>query len=377
MQIKRIQGIEKELAPKRALIIYGPRRIGKTTMVKAYFEGLQGTRALFSVGDDVRIQQLLGSGLRKEILDWARPYEIIILDEAQYVPNVGEATKMIIDEYPEKIIILTGSSSFTISQQAGEPLTGRHFTITLLPLMLSELELTNYEKKEHLIDLLIYGAYPEVLITEDVKEKRRILEELAHSYLLKDILVLDKIKSPDSLLDILKALAFQIGNEVSYSEIAKLVGRDVKTVQRYIDILEKTFVIKKVRAFSRNMRNEITKKSKFYFYDLGIRNALINNFNEPDLRNDTGALWENFIFMELYKKSKAKRDGREFYFWRTHTGQEVDIVIEGDGKIEAYECKWTKTSKIGGLARFKENYPDVNVGVIHRDNFLEYLMRDF
>ena len=249
MTFQRIQTIENELAPKRVLIVYGPRRIGKTTMVKAFAEKNKNEKILFSVGDDMRLQKLFNSGLRKEILEWALPYEILIIDEAQYIKNIGQAVKMIIDEYPKKKIILTGSSSFEIAQNVGEPLTGRHFTMTLLPIMQNEILKSNFEKKEILEDILIFGTYPEILLQNKKEEKIRILDELISSYLLKDILILDKIKSPDTLIDILKALAFQVGNEVSFAEIGNLVGRDTKTVQRYIDILEKTFVIKRVRGY--------------------------------------------------------------------------------------------------------------------------------
>ena len=371
MTFQRIQTIENELAPKRVLIVYGPRRIGKTTMVKDFAEKNKNNKILFSVGDDMRLQKLFNSGLRKEILEWAFPYEILIIDEAQYIKNIGQAVKMIIDEYPNKKIILTGSSSFEIAQNVGEPLTGRHFTMTLLPIMQNEILKSNFEKKEILEDILIFGTYPEILVQNTKEEKIRILDELISSYLLKDILILDKIKSPDTLIDILKALAFQVGNEVSFAEIGNLVGRDTKTVQRYIDILEKTFVIKRVRGYSGNLRNEISRKSKFYFYDLGIRNAIINQYNGIDLRNDIGALWENFVFMELYKKSLSLKEYKEFYFWRTHDKVEVDIIIEKDGKLYAYECKWSKID-FKNLNLFQKVYPNTEIDVINKDNYLDF-----
>ncbi len=372
MQFNRIQTIEKELSPKRVLIVYGPRRIGKTTLVKAFAEKNKNRKVLFSVGDDMRLQKLFNSGLRKEILEWAIPYEILIIDEAQYIKNIGQAIKMIIDEYGDKKIILTGSSSFEIAQNVGEPLTGRHFTMTLLPIMQNEILKSNFEKKEILEDILVFGSYPEILIQNDKEQKIRILDELVSSYLLKDILILDKIKSPNTLIDILKALAFQVGNEVSFAEIGNLVGRDTKTVQRYIDILEKTFVLKRVKGYSKNLRKEISRKSKFYFYDLGVRNAIINQYNGVSLRNDVGALWENFVFMELYKKSLAFKEYKEFYFWRTHEGAEVDIITEKDGKISAYECKWTKDGS-KNLKLFKTIYPDAEISVVNKDNYLDFL----
>ena len=304
-------------------------------------------------------------------MEWAVLYEIIIIDEAQYIKHIGQAMKMIIDEYPEKNIILTGSSSFSIAQNVGEPLTGRHFTMTLLPIMQRELQKSNYEKKEMLEDVLIFGSYPEVLLQNTTEQKKRILDELVSSYLLKDILILDKIKSPNTLLDILRALAFQVGKEVSFSEIGNLVGKDVKTVQRYVDILEKTFVLKRVRGYSNNQRNEISKKSKFYFYDLGVRNAIINQYNPIELRNDIGALWENFFFMELYKKSLALKEYKEFYFWRTYQGLEVDIITEQNGHIEAFECKWSPKDVV--FTEFKKIYPMSATFVVSRENFTDFL----
>jgi predicted AAA+ superfamily ATPase len=267
---------------------------------------------------------------------------------------------------------LTGSSSFEIAQHTGEPLTGRHFTMTLLPVMQMELGENNFGRREHLEDFLLFGSYPEVLLENSKEQKIRILDELVNSYLLKDVLVLDNIKSPVTLIDILKALAFQIGNEVSFTEIGRLVGKDVKTVQRYIDILEKTFVVKRVGAYSKNLRNEISKKSKFYFYDIGIRNAIINQYNGLDLRNDVGALWENFIFMELFKKSRALGLRQELYFWRTHQGAEVDIIVEKDGLIHAYECKWKNSNSVKS-GKFLEFYPGIKIDVINKSNYLDFL----
>ncbi len=371
--IKRSQKIEENISPKRVLIIYGPRRIGKTTIAKKYFSGFDGKKSIYTVGDDIRIQELLNSLNRKDILDWASFYENIIIDEAQYISKIGSAIKIIIDEYPEKNIILTGSSSFELSQQTGEPLTGRQFTIILLPIMQKELGLSEFDLKSNLEQYLIYGSYPEVLTSKNTVEKKRILNELVNSYLLKDILVLDKIKSSQTLVDILRALAFQVGSEVSFNEIALRVGRDIKTVQRYIDILEKTFVIKRVGAYSSNLRNEITKKNKFYFYDLGVRNAVIKQFNSLEQRDDIGALWENFIFMELYKKSQAENKYENFYFWRTTDKKEIDIVVEKEGRIQAIECKFSKNKKTN-FGSFLKKYPQAETMTINRDNYLEYLL---
>jgi predicted AAA+ superfamily ATPase len=370
MNINRLQTVEKYFYPGRILIIYGPRRIGKTTMVNNFARKNKDKEVLSVLGDDFKLQNLLNSCVQKDITDWAKAYEIIIIDEAQYIKNIGQAMKMLIDTHPEKTIILTGSSSFDIAQKTGEPLTGRHFITTLLPLCMSEFLNSNYDKKQNLEDILIYGSYPEVLINEDKVQKIRILEELMNSYLLKDILILDKIKSSILLVDILKNLSFQTGNEVSFNEIAINVGSDVKTVQRYIDILEKTFVIKRVYGHSGNLRGKTNQKSKYYFYDLGIRNMLINNFNKIENRNDIGQLWENFVFMELYKKSKINEDRKEFFFWRNKKGLEVDILTVKDEEINAFECKW-KNDKASFISFLKIN-TDAKTHVINKDNFFDF-----
>ncbi|EKD43212.1 MAG: hypothetical protein ACD_72C00407G0002 [uncultured bacterium] len=372
MEFQRNQLVTSNISPKRALVIYGPRRVGKTTSVKQFLSEIKDKKVKYDVGDDLALRKLFNGELRKDILDYARPYEVIVIDEAQQIEKVGLAIKMMIDEFLEKIIILTGSSSFDLAQNLGEPLTGRKFTLTLLPLAQAELLLSDYEKKNFLEDFLIFGAYPEVLSTYDRTVKIKILQELVASYLFKDILALDKLRSPELLLDITKCLAFQVGNEVSFNEIARTVGADIKKVQRYVDVLEKSFVIKRVRAFSRNLRNEISKKAKFYFYDNGVRNAVIDQFNPLTNRNDIGALWENFIFMELFKKSNLSGKMDSFYFWRNKTGAEIDIIIESNGNLEAVECKWSK-SESKNLNIFLALYPRTKTLIINKNNYLDRL----
>jgi predicted AAA+ superfamily ATPase len=376
MEFQRKQSIEKELYPKRVLIVYGPRRVGKTTLVKQYLEKASlGKIVKYDIGEDLNVQEILGSQKRVDILNYARPYDIIVIDEAQQIAKIGIAAKMMIDEFPEKIIILTGSSSFELSQQVGEPLTGRHFRLILLPISQSEIYKNAFEKKQNLESSLIYGSYPEVLLTDDFLEKETLLRELVGSYLFKDILALDKIKSPDLLLKITKALAFQVGNEVSLTKLAKDVGEnDSKKIGRYLDLLEKSFIIKKVSAYSNNPRNEISKTVKYYFYDLGIRNAVIGQFNRLNSRNDIGALWENFVFMEIYKKYLSLDNYfYTVYFWRNRKdkrGKEIDIVIEKNGDIFAYECKWSPTEV--KFTEFQESYPKSQTAVISKENFTDF-----
>jgi len=358
-------------------MIYGPRRVGKTTLLQSYLnvkETKEKTpRIFFSTGDDFTLRALFQAEKRKEILDFAQPYDLIAIDEAQAIPGIGTGAKMLIDAFPEKVIILTGSSSFTLAAGVGEPLTGRHFTLTLFPLAQSEMAGSHFELKNSLADFLMYGSYPEVLLEPNKERKAKILTELVSSYLFKDVLALERIKSPDLLLDIVKCLAFQVGNEVSLNEIARTVKTDVKTVGRYLDVLEKMFIIKKIRGFSRNLRNEISKKAKYYFLDNGIRNAVIAQFNDLSLRNDIGALWENFIMMELIKRSNIKGSLDTYYFWRTHTGQEIDIVKEAGGMLTAIECKWSDTAA-RTPALWSATYPNAPLVIINRENYLDFVL---
>lgn len=324
----------------------------------------------YATGDDITLRRLFGSEEQKQILDFARPYDIVGIDEAQQITKIGLGAKMIIDAFPEKVLILTGSSSFDLSREIGEPLTGRHFVLSLLPIAQSEMEASVFELKNNLEDFLVYGSYPEVLLEPDQTVKTKILNELVSSYLFKDVLALDRIKSPDLLLDIVKCLAFQIGSEVSRNEIAVTVKTDSKTVGRYLDLLEKMFVIKKVRAFSRNLRNEISKKAKYYFLDNGIRNAVIASFNPLALRDDVGKLWENFVYSEFLKQSAIADRPDSYYFWRTHAGQEIDLIRERGTAIEAIECKWSG-GQTSPPAKWREAYPSASFRVITKDNYLE------
>ncbi len=361
------------MEPKRVLVIYGPRRVGKTTLLNEYIKTQSDKKAYVSTGDDIQLRKIFQSEERDRILEFARPYEIIAIDEAQFIPSIGLGAKMMIDAFPEKNIILTGSSSLDLSNKIGEPLTGRHFTLTLLPFSQGEIETGRVELGWDIENFLLYGSYPEVLNEPDAEKKKKILIELVSSYLFKDALALEAVRSPDTLLNIAKCLAFQVGNEVSVNEIAKTAGTDVKTTAKYLDLLQKMFIIKKIRGFSRNLRNEISKKAKYYFLDNGVRNAIISQFNPLSLRDDIGALWENFIFMELVKRSMIKERFDNYYFWRTHTGQEIDIIQESDGVLTAIECKWSKGRSFPPPL-WSESYPESSFRVIDRGNYLDALL---
>ena len=373
MRFKRRQCISTAVEPKRVLVIYGPRRVGKTTLLNEYIADQQGKKIFSSTGDDITLRELFRSEERDRILEFARPYELIAIDEAQFIPSIGLGAKMLIDAFPEKNIILTGSSSFNLSRAVGEPLTGRHFTLMLLPFAQSEMESSRFELEGALPQFLIYGSYPEVLNEKDPVRRVKLLNELVSSYLFKDALALEAIRSPDTLLNIAKCLAFQVGGEVSVNEISRTAHTDAKTVARYLDLLEKMFIIKKVRGFSRNLRNEMSKKAKYYFLDNGVRNAVIAQFNPLSLRNDVGALWENFIFIELLKKSGIDESFDQYYFWRTHEGKEIDIIKESGGKLFAFECKWAKEDYSAPRV-WKEAYPEASFSVIHPENYLDFVL---
>lgn len=375
MKIARFyQDLAKYSQPGKVLVIYGPRRVGKTTLLNDYLTSCSLTYKLDS-GDNIRIQEILSSQDFNLIKEYATGYELIAIDEAQRIPHVGQGLKILVDQIPTIRVIATGSSSFELSGQIGEPLTGRKYTLTLFPI--AQLELSSlhnrYELKEKLNEYLIYGSYPEVLSQESKSEKQKILEELVHSYLLKDILEIERVKGSKILLDLLRLVAFQVGSEVSLSELASQVDIDVKTVSRYLDLFEKSFVLYNLRGFSRNLRKEITKKSKYYFYDTGVRNAIISNFNDLSLRNDIGALWENFLIIERLKRTSYHNIYSNRYFWRTWNQQEVDFVEEREGKLFGYEFKWGERTK-KPPHDWLETYSEASYEVITRENYLDFIL---
>jgi len=374
MFIPRVyDSLETYLPPNKVLVLYGPRQVGKTTLLTRFLDRFGGKSKLLT-GDNVRVQALFSELDFESILSLSEGYDLLAIDEAQRIPNIGLGLKILVDHVPNLSVIATGSSSFDLSGKIGEPLTGRKNILTLFPIAQLELKgLYNaYELKEKLSEFLIFGSYPEVVTSETRRKKVARLEEIAESYLLKDVLALERVKNAKLLLDLLRLLAFQIGGEVSLNELGGQLGIDTKTVKRYLDIFEKAFILYNVRGFSRNLRKEITKKSKYYFYDNGIRNALIANFNPPDIRNDMGALWENFIFMERLKKRVYQNIPANIYFWRTWDGQAIDLVEEREGRLHGYECKW-QDKKIKPPRAWTEKYPEASFEVITKDTYLSFV----
>lgn len=362
------------LNPGKVSVLYGPRRVGKTELLKKLISSFEGS--IYSgTGDNLELREILTSQELSKIATNFSKYELIFIDEAQRVPGIGFGLKLLIDNYPEKTIVVTGSSSFGLSKNIGEPLTGRNITRILYPLSVYELYNQSGGMKVHeqLENLMIFGGYPEVLNALTVTDKMEYLLSLRDSYLFKDILELENIRNPLKLTELLKLLAFQIGSEVSLNKLGNTLGIAKQSVERYLDLLEKTFIIKRAGGFSRNLRKEVVKSARYYFWDVGIRNALINNFNPLNQRNDTGMLWENFMYMERLKTKHYKRIFSNDYFWRTYDQQEIDLIEERSGKLFAYEFKYSPKN-IKAPKAWQNAYRDSEFMIISKENYLEFLI---
>ena len=361
------------LSPNKVLVIYGPRRSGKTTILKNFLAKTKLKYRLDS-GDNIQLRQILGSQDFSQIKNYASGYELIAIDEAQNIPNIGMGLKIIVDEIPGIKVIATGSSSFDLANKIGEPLTGRKRTIFLYPLSQMELSLNlnRLDLNQKLEEFLIFGSYPEIALLQDKNKKITVLEELVNSYLFRDILALDKIKKSKKLVDLVKLLAFQVGSEVSLNELSTQLSLNVRTTERYLDLLEKSFVIISLGSFRRNLRNEILGKRKYYFLDNGVRNGIISQFNGLENRDDVGALWENFIFTEMIKSASYKERYANRYFWRTYDQKEIDFIEEREGKLFAYEFKWNDKAK--PPKEFLETYPNTEFKTINKENYLDFIL---
>ena len=368
------QNLENYLKPNKVLVILGPRQVGKTTLMEDFLSHHTTLKTKKISGDDILIHSILGSQSLKRITDFVEGYELIAIDEAQNIPGIGIGMKLMVDNISNIRIIATGSSSFELAGQVGEPLTGRKITLMLYPIAQMELlhHYNRFELNAKLEEFLIYGSYPAVITAESAKDKIQLLRELTGSYLFKDILEFERIKSPQLLIDLLRLLAFQIGSEVSVNELSQNLKVDNKTIKRYLELLVKSFIIFPLRGYSRNMRKEISKKAKYYFFDTGIRNAVIANFNPLNLRNDTGQLWENFLVMERIKKQEYTSLFANNFFWRTWSGKEVDFVEERDGRLFGYEFKWS-SKNIRPPHLWTDTYPEADWQVIDRSNYLDFI----
>jgi predicted AAA+ superfamily ATPase len=374
MLFRFYENLSKYLKPNRVLIIYGPRRVGKTTLLRNFLDNTKAKYRL-DTGENVFVQEVLSSNNFKAILDYAKGYDIIAIDEAQEIANVGRSLKIIVDQIPNIKVIATGSSAFNLSQNIGEPLTGRKRTLKLFPLAQKELnhDLNKFDLKEKLSEFLIFGSYPDVYLAKTKKEKILLLNELVESYLLKDILAHEKLKAPNLLLNLLKLLAFQVGQLVSLNELATQLHVHITTIERYLDLLQKSFIIYKLTGFSKNLRNEIKNKCKYYFYDNGIRNGIISQYNDLSSRDDVGALFENFIFIERLKKQNFQDFYGQRYFWRTYLAEEIDLVESIDNKLSAFEMKYSSKKKKKAPNTWAVNYPKSSYKIINRENYLDFI----
>ncbi len=367
------ENIIRKLQSNKVVIVFGARRVGKTVLVKELLEKINEP-VLSLNGEDINVHDKLAIRSVENYKQLLGSYKFLYIDEAQKIPEIGLKLKLMIDEIEDLKIIISGSSSFDIHKDAGEPLTGRKYSFNLFAL--SENEFNQVENKIEKIDKvrerLIFGNYPELLQLPDREDKIDYLNEMVSSYLLKDILVYENIKNSQRIFNLLRLIAFQIGGEVSLQELGKQLGISKNTVEKYLDLLSKVFILHKVEGFSRNLRKEITKNSRWYFLDNGIRNAVIANFNPIESRNDIGALWENYMISERLKYQEYNRLSSNNYFWRTYEQQKVDWVEERDGSLFGYEFKW-KESKVKIPTQWKNAYPDSSFEVINKDNFEKWL----
>ena len=364
--------IQSQLGGGKAIVIMGARQVGKSTLLRQMLGERQDV--IWMNGDDLDIQELLSSITSTRIRAILGSKRLLVIDEAQRISDIGLRLKLITDQVPDVQVIATGSSSFELASKVNESLTGRKREFRMYPLTFGEMvHHTQFLDEVRMIPhRMVYGYYPEVVCTPG--DERAILKELSDSYLYKDILSLDSINKPDKLVRLLKALALQIGSQVSYNEIGTLIGLDSKTVERYVDILEKSFIVFRLGTFSRNLRNELKASRKIYFWDLGIRNAIIGNLAQIENRTDAGELWENFVIAERMKRNAYKCSFAQSYFWRTRQQHEIDYLEEEDGILYAFEFKWNlRKANVKCPESFKTAYPEAVYKVITPENIEEFL----
>jgi predicted AAA+ superfamily ATPase len=365
--------LQSKLGTGKAIILTGARQTGKTTLLQTLFGGQPETLWLNGDEPDVRgLFEHLSSTRLAAILGGK---SCLVIDEAQRIPDIGQKLKLVTDSLPAVRLVVTGSSSFESSNHVNEPLTGRKWEFQLFPLSFGEMVAHHglLDEKRLLPHRLIYGYYPEI-VTHSGEERQRLLE-LSNSYLYRDVLMLGEIKKPDRLTRLLQALALQIGSQVSFSELAQLCGLDGKTIEKYVMVLEKAYIVFRLASFARNARNELKFSRKIYFCDNGIRNAVIANFAQIEARNDAGALWENFLVSERMKFLKNGGDWASCWFWRTQQQKEIDYLEEKDGRIMAYEFKWNPAAQVKAPRQFMNAYPESGFAVVHPKNFEEFLLQ--
>jgi len=365
--------IYNRLTPNKVILLFGARRVGKTVLLNQILRRFEGKTLLLN-GEDYDSLVLLEPQSISNYKRLLAGINLLAIDEAQNIPEIGKKLKLIVDEIPGIKVLASGSSSFDLQNKAGEPLVGRSTQFHLFPF--SQFELSQQENvlesKQRLEDRLIYGSYPEVINLSDYNQKKDYLRDIVNAYLLKDILSIDGIQNSKKMSELLRLIAFQMGNEVSYDELAKQLGLSRNTVEKYLDLLSKVFVIYRLGAYSGNVRKEISKAGKWFFYDVGIRNAIIGNYNSIAQRIDVGQIWENYLLSERIKQNSNLSTDKTFYFWRTYDGQEIDLIEESTGTLQAFEFKWG--DKVPKAPRaFTENYATTRFSVINQNNYLKFV----
>lgn len=365
--------VQSLLGSNKAILIMGARQVGKSTLLETLFKNREDV--LWMTGDDLDIQELFSHITSSRLKALLGRYSLLVIDEAQRIADIGLRLKLITDQIPDVQVIATGSSSFELASKVNESLVGRKREYQMFPLTFGEMvaHTSLLEELRMIPHRMVYGYYPEVVTHPG--DESVILKELANSFLYKDILTLDNISKPDKIIKLLKALSFQIGSQVKYNEVGQLIGLDPKTVERYVEILEKSYVIFRLSSFSRNLRNELKASKKIYFWDLGIRNILIGNLAQTENRTDVGALWENFIVAERLKRNAYADSIAQSWFWRTQQQKEIDYLEEENGMLHAFEFKWNdKKSKVKVPSSFANSYPDVPFTVVTPKNADEFIL---
>jgi len=377
VDIHRIQIVEllKSLKPQKVTLLLGARRVGKSMLIDALLKNYKRPY-LYLNGEDEDTHQLLAQRTVSNYTRVLNGNDLLVIDEAQGIPDIGKKLKLMVDSIKGLKILATGSSAFDILNISGEPLTGRSNTVYLYPLWQGELKENAIQIKQNLDDRLVFGSYPELWHLTSSDEKKRYLSDLVNSYLLKDILILDGLRNASIVFSLLKMVAYQIGKEVSYNELGTALGISKNTVEKYLNLLTKVFVLYKVSAYSNNLRKEISKSQRWYFIDNGIRNAIIGDFEPMALRreDDKGMLWENYLFMERLKRNTYKKSNPDYYFWRTYDQQEVDLVEIRNKKIQTFEFKYSSKKRPKQPIAFKKAYPDASFEVINDKTYLDFIL---
>lgn len=365
--------ILESLTPNKAVLIFGARRVGKTVMMRQIVDSYSG-RTMMLNGEDFDTLDLLQNRSVANYRHLLNGIDLLAIDEAQNIPQIGSVLKLIVDEVPGISVLASGSSSFDLLNKTGEPLVGRSTQFLLTPFSQREIAQreTVFETRQNFESRLIYGSYPEVVMMDSYERKMDYLRDIVGAYLLKDILVIDGLKNSNKMRNLLRLIAFQLGSEVSYEELGKQLGMSKTTVEKYLDLLEKVFVIYRLGAYSRNLRKEVTKAGKWYFYDNGVRNAIIGAFSPLSVRQDVGALWENYIIGERRKLNFNNLLHKEFYFWRTYDKQEIDLIEESPDGMSAFEFKWGNKMPAAPKV-FSQAYPDAVYHVVNKENYMDFV----